>query len=103
MDTKPQLEIDANDVKATHGAAIGSINPAELFYLRSRCIGEAEATGMLCRGFAEECVMKVKDVAAKALLTARVLEWFEDFVATHKTADQHVNRLPTNQSTEEKK
>jgi Fe-S cluster assembly protein SufD len=84
VDTKPQLEIDANDVKATHGAAIGSINPAELFYLRSRCIGESEATAMLCLGFAEDCVMKVRDVEARSLLTARVREWFSDFVATHE-------------------
>ncbi len=87
VDTKPQLEIDANDVKATHGAAIGSINPAELFYLRSRCIGEAEATAMLCHGFAEECVMKVKDDDARALLRDRVREWFKLFALTHSPSD----------------
>ena len=54
VDTKPQLEIYADDVKASHGAAVGQIQPAELFYLRSRGIPENEARQMLCLGFAQE-------------------------------------------------
>jgi Fe-S cluster assembly protein SufD len=77
VDTKPQLEIDANDVKASHGAAIGSINPAELFYLQSRCISKADAMAMLCRGFADDVVMRVTDDTAKFLLTSRVRDWFK--------------------------
>ncbi len=77
VDTKPQLEIDANDVKASHGAAIGSINPAELFYLQSRCISRSDAMSMLCRGFADDVVMRVTDEVAKDLLTGRVRDWFK--------------------------
>lgn len=56
VDTKPQLEIYADDVKCSHGAAVGQIQPAELFYLRSRGIPEAQARQMLCLGFAKEVV-----------------------------------------------
>ena len=54
VDTKPQLEIWADDVKCSHGAAVGQIDPIELFYLRSRGIPEAQAREMLCLGFAQE-------------------------------------------------
>ena len=56
VDTKPQLEIYADDVKCSHGAAVGQIQPAELFYLRSRGIPEARARQMLCLGFAQEII-----------------------------------------------
>jgi Fe-S cluster assembly protein SufD len=93
VDTKPQLEIDANDVKASHGAAIGSIDAAELFYLRSRCIGEAEATAMLCRGFADECVMKVADPQAKTVLSRYVREWFKFFGSSGAGSSAHEGKL----------
>ena len=80
VDTKPQLEIDADDVKASHGAAIGSIDPLELFYLQSRCIGRAEAMAMLCRGFANDAVLRLGDDVAKNLLGQRVGEWFKSLV-----------------------
>jgi Fe-S cluster assembly protein SufD len=56
VDTKPQLEIYADDVKCSHGAAVGQLQPAELFYLRSRGIPEAQARQMLCLGFAREII-----------------------------------------------
>ena len=43
VETKPQLEIYADDVKCSHGATVGQLNPDELFYMRSRGIPEAEA------------------------------------------------------------
>ena len=43
VETKPQLEIYADDVKCSHGATVGRLNPDELFYMRSRGIPEAEA------------------------------------------------------------
>jgi Fe-S cluster assembly protein SufD len=54
VDTKPQLEIWADDVKCSHGAAVGQIDPAQLFYLRARGVPEAQAREMLCLGFAQE-------------------------------------------------
>jgi Fe-S cluster assembly protein SufD len=54
IDTKPQLEIFADDVKCSHGSAIGRLDDDALFYLRSRGIGETQAREMLSRGFASE-------------------------------------------------
>jgi Fe-S cluster assembly protein SufD len=54
IDSKPQLEIFADDVKCSHGSAIGQISEEALFYLRSRAIGEREARELMTRGFARE-------------------------------------------------
>jgi Fe-S cluster assembly protein SufD len=54
VDTKPQLEIFADDVKCTHGATIGRLDPTALFYLKSRGIGEATARKLLTYAFAAE-------------------------------------------------
>lgn len=56
VDTKPQLEIFADDVKCSHGATVGQIDPQALFYLRSRGIPESMARRMLCLGFAREMI-----------------------------------------------
>ncbi len=53
-DTKPQLEIDADDVQCSHGAAIGQLDEDSLFYLRSRGISRANAEKMLAAGFVEK-------------------------------------------------
>lgn len=62
IDTKPQLEIDADDVKCAHGAAVGQLNADEIFYLESRAIPRAEAIKMLSLGFADEVLMRFEDV-----------------------------------------
>jgi Fe-S cluster assembly protein SufD len=54
MNTKPQLEIYADDVKCSHGATIGQLDQEALFYLRSRAIGEEEARMLLMFAFASE-------------------------------------------------
>ena len=54
VDTKPQLEIYADDVKCSHGSTIGQLDPAALFFLRSRGLDERTARGMLAEGFAVE-------------------------------------------------
>jgi Fe-S cluster assembly protein SufD len=54
--TRPQLEIHANDVKCTHGATIGRLDDAALFYLRTRGIGKDEARSVLIRAFAEDLI-----------------------------------------------
>jgi Fe-S cluster assembly protein SufD len=56
VDTKPQLEIHADDVKCSHGTTVGQIEPEMLFYLRSRGIAAALARRMLCLGFAGEII-----------------------------------------------
>lgn len=63
IDTKPQLEIYADDVKCTHGATIGQIEENALFYLRSRGISEVEARRLLLEAFAGECLDRIKGSA----------------------------------------
>ena len=65
IDTKPQLEIYADDVKCTHGATIGQIEENALFYMRSRGISEQEAKKLLLLAFAEECVERMQSSVAR--------------------------------------
>jgi Fe-S cluster assembly protein SufD len=60
IDTKPQLEIFADDVKCTHGATVGQLDADSLFYLRARGIGLAEARSLLIYAFANDIVGRVK-------------------------------------------
>lgn len=59
INTKPQLEIFADDVKCTHGATVGQLRDDQLFYLRSRGIPDSEARGMLVYAFAAEVLEKI--------------------------------------------
>lgn len=61
VDTKPQLEIYADDVKCGHGTTVGRLDPQQMFYLRSRGIPEAEARRMLCLGFAGQILADLDD------------------------------------------
>lgn len=58
VDTRPRLEIRADDVQCTHGAAVGRLDPEALFYLRSRGITEQAARGVLTYAFAREMVTR---------------------------------------------
>ena len=73
VDTKPQLEIFADDVKCAHGAAVGQLNEDELFYLESRGINPALAQNILTYGFAEEVIERIKIDSVRAQLNAFVL------------------------------
>src|SRR5207302_7949891 len=73
VDTKPQLEIFADDVKCAHGAAVGQLEADEIFYLESRGINPALAKNMLTYGFAEEVIEKIKIESIKRALDATVL------------------------------
>jgi Fe-S cluster assembly protein SufD len=66
IDTKPQLEIYADDVKCTHGATIGQIEENALFYLRSRGIDEVSARRLLLLAFASECLDRMKQGPARS-------------------------------------
>jgi Fe-S cluster assembly protein SufD len=72
VDTKPQLEIYADDVKCAHGATVGQLDEQMLFYLRSRGIDEASARGMLTYGFARDLVERM-DLAAIRERTERLV------------------------------
>jgi len=74
VDTKPQLEIYANDVKCTHGATIGRLDADALFYLRARGVAAADARTMLIRAFAHEVTERVRALPARE----RILAMFEE-------------------------
>ncbi len=65
IDTKPQLEIYADDVKCTHGATIGQIEENALFYLQSRGVDEVSARRMLLMAFAGECLERMRSGTAR--------------------------------------
>ena len=73
VDTKPQLEIYADDVKCAHGAAVGQIDPEELFYLETRGIGPELGRNLLTYGFAEEVIGKIKIDSIRSQLDQIVL------------------------------
>jgi Fe-S cluster assembly protein SufD len=60
IDTKPELQIHADDVRCTHGATIGQIDAEALFYLRSRGIGRREARRLLTYAFAQDIIDRIK-------------------------------------------
>ena len=66
IDTKPQLEIYADDVKCTHGATIGQIEENALFYLRSRGIDEVSARKLLLMAFANECLDRMREDSVRS-------------------------------------
>jgi Fe-S cluster assembly protein SufD len=73
VDTKPQLEIFADDVKCAHGATVGQLEEEELFYLISRGLHPELAQSLLTYGFAEEVIDKIKLESIKAQLDEAVL------------------------------
>jgi Fe-S cluster assembly protein SufD len=68
IDTKPDLEIYADDVQCSHGATTGQLDPNALFYLRSRGLDEAEARSALTRAFAGAVLSKIDEPALSALV-----------------------------------
>lgn len=65
VDTKPQLEIYADDVQCSHGTTVGQLEPEQLFYLRSRGIHQQQAIKLLCRGFASEIIDTIEIEAVR--------------------------------------
>jgi Fe-S cluster assembly protein SufD len=70
MDSKPQLEIYADDVKCSHGATVGALDAEALFFLRSRGIPAAEARAMLIDAFLREAVETIGEATAREVVTA---------------------------------
>jgi Fe-S cluster assembly protein SufD len=73
IDTKPQLEIFADDVRCTHGATIGQLDETAIFYLRSRGIGRDEARSLLTFAFANDIVARIKVAPVRAQLSEVLL------------------------------
>lgn len=72
--TKPELEIYADDVKCSHGAACGGLHPAQLFYLQARGLPEVAARALLVQGFADEFV-QLFPTDVQPVLAERVSLW----------------------------
>ncbi len=73
VDTKPQLEILNDDVKCTHGAAVGQLDEAAVFYLKTRGINEEAARKLLSYGFANEVIERIKIEPLRAALNSELL------------------------------
>lgn len=81
VDSKPQLEIFADDVKCSHGSTMGSLNKEALFYLQSRGIGETAARNLLVRAFAFDVTNKIQIPAVREyvekLITRKMAEAYD--------------------------
>ena len=77
IDTKPQLEINNNDVKCTHGSTIGRLDEDSIFYLRSRGIGEEMARSLLTYAFASEIINRIKVEPLRATLENLLVTRFQ--------------------------
>jgi Fe-S cluster assembly protein SufD len=72
IDTKPELEIYANDVKCSHGATTGQLDAASLFYLRSRGLSESEARAALIRAFAGSVLTSISSATVREYLEGQL-------------------------------
>jgi len=77
LDSQPQLEIYADDVKCTHGATIGQFDPQTLYYLRTRGIAESEARALLTFAFANEMIEQIEVVPLRERLERLVQTRFQ--------------------------
>ncbi|HXG48056.1 MAG TPA: Fe-S cluster assembly protein SufD [Methylomirabilota bacterium] len=80
IDTKPQLEIFADDVKCTHGATVGQLDEEAVFYLRARGIGAARARRMLVHAFASEILNRVSIEPVREELDRLVFDLLEQHI-----------------------
>ncbi|MGA9407178.1 MAG: Fe-S cluster assembly protein SufD [Bacteroidota bacterium] len=84
VDTKPQLEIFADDVKCTHGATVGGLDDASLFYVKSRGISEEAGRALLTVGFASEVTNYINNEALRKHVDSLVIERLQEKIV--KTA-----------------
>lgn len=75
-DSKPTLEIFADDVKASHGSTVGQMNAEELFYLLSRAIPKQKAITMLSYGYLSEVIYKISDLTLQKWLSSHLDQAF---------------------------
>jgi len=78
IDTKPELQIHADDVRCTHGATIGQLDAESMFYLQSRGIGKQDAKNLLTFAFAQDVVDRIKVPSLKDSLERILFEKFHE-------------------------
>ncbi|HLF32632.1 MAG TPA: Fe-S cluster assembly protein SufD [Cyclobacteriaceae bacterium] len=79
INTKPQLEIWADDVRCTHGTTTGKLDREQLFYLRSRGLSEKTAKSLLIHAFANDLVDKMEMTGVKSLVENKIRERLEQY------------------------
>ncbi|MDR3425316.1 MAG: Fe-S cluster assembly protein SufD [Alphaproteobacteria bacterium] len=84
MDAKPQLEIFADDVKCSHGSAIGCLDEDALFYLRSRGLDEASARALLIKAFVTETLEEIQIEEWRVLFRREIETWTDAQTAREK-------------------
>lgn len=72
IDTKPQLEIDADDVKCSHGATVGQLNEDEIFYLQTRGLTKDAAEKLLSYAYSEEIILRVSDEKIRKAIDSKL-------------------------------
>ena len=82
IDTKPELEIYANDVKCSHGSTVGELDAEQLFYLRARGLSDLEARSLLTTAFAATIVEQIADEDLRASTLAHVTARLGEFAVT---------------------
>ena len=80
IDTKPQLEIFADDVKCTHGGTVGGLDKLSLFYLESRGVSADVAKGILTIGFASEVTELIVDKNIRKHIDAVLINRFRECI-----------------------
>ena len=78
MNSKPELEIYADDVKCSHGATTGQVDMDSLFYLRSRGLTKAQATSLLIEAFVGEAILDIKDEQTQGYVKDIASQWLGD-------------------------
>jgi len=76
MDSKPQLQIYADDVKCSHGATVGALDADQLFYLRSRGVPHEQARAILVRAFLSEALDPIGHEEARAAMESAISAWW---------------------------
>ena len=79
MNSNPQLEIYADDVKCAHGSTTGALDKEALFYMQSRGINKKNASSLLIRGFASELINEVQHEGTKKYLLNKFDHWLRDY------------------------
>jgi len=74
MNTKPELEIYADDVKCSHGTTTGQMDENALFYLKSRGLGDESAKKLLATAFVNDVLNKVEKEAVRSYVTGELVK-----------------------------
>jgi len=80
MNVKPELEINADDVKCSHGSTIGDLDANAMFYLRARGLSELESRGVLIKAFVDEILDEIHIPEGHDVCRMEVEEWLNECI-----------------------